>query len=157
MGQVRFICHQVTTLWRCWVLQWSVVSAYSSLTLGCKVCGPQGWEFDTKWRSRGVEIDILKTLKCQISHGLPAPPILMQTIHRCMRQQCICWKAIFAWQHITNLHSVKTCAISQVLHLHHITLYEKIPFSVALMTLLITLTPSLVKTSLKKLRYKVLN
>ena len=46
---------------------------------------------------------------------------------------------------------------SQVLHLHHITLCEKIPFSVALMTLLMTLTPSLAKTSLKKLRYKVLN
>ena len=46
--------------------QLSVVSVYIS--------SPQGWEFDSKWRPKGVEIDIWKPENVKFPVGCPPPP-----------------------------------------------------------------------------------
>ena len=59
-----------------------VVSAYHFVTYYEGLWSP--WEFDLQWRPRGGEIDIWKPENVKFPVGCPAPPILGQTIDRCI-------------------------------------------------------------------------
>ena len=90
--------------------QLSVVSVYIS--------SPQGWEFDSKWRPKGVEIDIWKPENDKFSVGCP-PPILGQTIDRCIKLILSCitltvflghhtsWGKILAITHVNEVQMQK--------------------------------------------------
>ena len=83
--------------------QLSVVIVYISL--------PQGWEFDSKWRPKGVEIDIWKPENVKFPVGCP-PPILGQTIDRCIKLILSCVTLTVFLGHHTSLG--KMLAITHV-------------------------------------------